>query len=380
MKKMLKFAIPFVVIYSALSIAYAQPLEYELPIENSTGYTTIQTKVYDDNGNVIHKMNGGTPFTILKEQDEQWKVETQDGIIGWVNHKFCMINLPDIIPSIIYKNTNGSSSIYRSRGHDLPNVTGNMMYDSYHYNEKLKKDEYIVPCLYSMAKKIYCVQQDALKNGDTLVIYEAYRPYATQMSVVDAMNKIMKLPDVYDGVTGGGWALNWFIATGYSNHQLGYAMDTSIGKVIKSENHKIGKNYSYQLITEYEEYDMQTSMHELSRDSVSLAYGVNSLSKSAWRDVPLAKTMNENAIKLRDYCTSNGLSPLASEWWHFNDLDSRELITGHHGKANWDANVCMSKELRFSKYEWINKIGEMMSIPKEKYQTLYHHLVFALPN
>ena len=40
--------------------------------------------------------------------------------------------------------------------------------------------------------------------------------------------------------------------------------------------------------------------------------------------------MTESAIKLRDYCTGVGMSPLASEWWHFNDLDAREEIGGNY--------------------------------------------------
>ena len=35
-----------------------------------------------------------------------------------------MINLPDIIPSIIYDDTNSYSSLFKSSGIDIPNVTG----------------------------------------------------------------------------------------------------------------------------------------------------------------------------------------------------------------------------------------------------------------
>lgn len=36
--------------------------------------------------------------------------------------------------------------------------------------------------------------------------------------------------------------------------------------------------------------------------------------------------MTEDALRLKRYCTQAGLSPLASEWWHFNDLEAKEAI------------------------------------------------------
>ena len=41
---------------------------------------------------------------------------------------------------------------------------------------------------------------------------------------------------------------------------------------------------------------------------------------------PAADTMNEAALLLRTYCTDAGLTPLASEWWHFNDLDRLAVV------------------------------------------------------
>lgn len=43
-------------------------------------------------------------------------------------------------------------------------------------------------------------------------------------------------------------------------------------------------------------------------------------------EVEPAPTMTEDALRLKRYCTQAGLSPLASEWWHFNDLEAKEAI------------------------------------------------------
>ena len=65
-------------------------------------------------------------------------------------------------------------------------------------------------------------------------------------------------------------------------------------------------------------------MHELSKASAAFSGPVNSKSRTAWRQAAPARAMNDAAIRLQTYCAKAGLTPLASEWWHFNDLDALE--------------------------------------------------------
>src|SRR5690606_3756850 len=95
---------------------------------------------------------------------------------GWLQHKYCFINLPDIIPSIIYDNTNTYASKFASSGFEIPGISDQALYSGKTYNERLAKDEYIMPVLYSMAPKIYMAQQLALLEGNALKIYESFRP------------------------------------------------------------------------------------------------------------------------------------------------------------------------------------------------------------
>ena len=76
-------------------------------------------------------------------------------------------------------------------------------------------------------------------------------------------------------------------------------------------------------ITDHTELTMPTDMHELSPRAAAFAYGVSSSDNKAWKNVPAAPGMTEGAFLLQQYCTQHGLTPLASEWWHFNDLDAR---------------------------------------------------------
>lgn len=52
--------------------------------------------------------------------------------------------------------------------------------------------------------------------------------------------------------------------------------------------------------------------------------------------------MNESAIFLQQYCTNAGLSPLASEWWHFNDLATLELIRNNGNMGNYYLSTIVS--------------------------------------
>lgn len=297
---------------------------FELPINGATGFVSNSLNLRTApnlESEVITVLKAGQPFLIIKEEGEWWNIKFDDQT-GWVSHKYCFINLPDILPSIVYNNTNTYSSVYVTSGYDIPNITGEKLYDAKSYNERLGKEEYIMPVHYSMASKISKAQQSAMKDGNTLVIYEAFRPYEAQMNIVNNVIELMAVNEtVRQNISGSVWSTSWFIATGVANHQEGYAMDVTLGKYNETAQRTTGE-YVFTEITDYTEYEMPTHIHELSCWSVSLSEPVAILDKYAWTRVEPAETMNEHSMLLRTYCTDAGLTPLASEWWHFNDLDS----------------------------------------------------------
>ena len=204
------------------------------------------------------------------------------------------------------------------------------------------KKEFLMPVIYSMAKKICTAQQKALKQGNSLIIYEAFRPYAVQQKVSNSLKTLSESDqEVYNGIYVSGWGEGWFIAKKLSNHQRGVAIDVSLAKINSSQISHIG-NYSYTKISDYTEYTMPTQMHELSIIATTFKYGVSSLSKTDWQNVPLSDYMNENSILLQKYCTDSGLSPLASEWWHFNDLDAREQTKNNYSNGQYYITNCYS--------------------------------------
>lgn len=327
----------------------SEPLLYEgdleLPVNGATGYASVlmDLKATADAGSeTISELEAGTAFEVLEEVGDWWYVRTATES-GWVQHLYCFINLPDVIPSIIYDNTNTYASKFVSSGKTIPGITGEALYDGKAYNMRLGKVSDIVPVLYSMSKKIHLAQQAALEEGNTLVIYEGYRPFFAQKLTVDALTTLAVAdPEVMAGINTHPWDTNWFIATSISNHQMGYAIDVTLAKITEQQEFVIG-DYTATAVTGYTEYTMPTTIHELSMASATFTGPVKSSSPTAWLQANLADTMNEAAILLQRYCTDAGLTPLASEWWHFNDLDARFATEDNSSKGEYLLDATMSE-------------------------------------
>jgi len=319
--------------------------DLELPINGATGYASVlmDLKATADAGSeTLAALEAGTAFEVVEEVGDWWYVQTATES-GWVQHLYCFINLPDVIPSIIYDNTNTYAAKFVSSGKVIPGITGEALYDGKAYNIRLGKVSDIVPVLYSMSKKIYLAQQAALVEGNSLVIYEGYRPFSAQKMTVDALTNLAAAdPEVMAGINTPPWDTNWFIATNVSNHQMGYAIDVTLAKITEQQEIVIG-DYVATAITGYTEYTMPTTIHELSMASATFTGPVKSSSATAWLQATLADTMNEAAILLQRYCTDAGLTPLASEWWHFNDLDARFSTEGNSSKGEYLLDSTMSE-------------------------------------
>ena len=274
----------------------------------------------------------GASFTILGEKGGWWKVSSGYGT-GWVEHRFCMINLPDVVPSIVYDATNSYASRYTSSGKTIPGITGKALYQGKVYNPRFDQEQYLMPVLYAAAKKICAAQQLALVQGNSLKLYEAYRPYTAQRAVVKALTALAEQdPEVKAGITTKPWSMTYFINTGYSNHQKGFAVDVSLVKVTQTQLCTTG-GYSYLKPVEYQEYEMPTPIHELSMAAAST---------TGPGETTLADTMNDPAIALRYYFRKAGMTPLESEWWHFNDYSARTLAEGRTCTGGFEITRCRS--------------------------------------
>ncbi|MGG5315909.1 SH3 domain-containing protein [Enterococcus sp. AZ072] len=312
--------------------------QYELPLQGATGYVSITLPLREANtiqSTELRRLEPGTGFTILKEENG-WLQVNVEGQTGWLDSNYCMVNLPDLIPSIQYNITNNTKSLFTSSGHTIPNVTGQVLYESRDLNDRLGKEEYIVPVLYNMAGKIMQAQTAALSEGNTLVIYEGFRPLPVQLNVANQLMQLAQAtPEIMAGIASQPWQIDWFISTKVSNHQVGYAIDVTVAKIDTSKQKKVGKY----LITEVEnstEYPMHTAMHELSTQSAIYTQPVAANDRTAWQSAVANPNNSGNVALLQHYLiTIGGLTPLASEWWHFNDLDALDVLQNQKGNGDF---------------------------------------------
>ena len=320
--------------------------ELELPVEGATGYAADAMALLREpsaNAEQLGQISGGQGFAVLEEQGDWWRVRVPDLGEGWVCHDVCLINLPDVIPSIVYRNTNGSASLFRTSGEAIPGITGEQLYDSLCWNERLQREEYTVAVLYQMAKRICAAQQLALSEGYTLVLVEGFRPYDVQQQVVTSLAALIEeKPELRAGVENKPWSMDWFITEGVSNHQQGYAIDVSLAQIVSTQERAAG-SYAYTAVTSYLECDMPTAMHELSLAAASMKSPVTAYDFVKWQEVPVAAGMTEGALALRRFCTSAGLTPLASEWWHFNDLDCLSVV-----QDSWEGKFRLTENVSFA--------------------------------
>lgn len=283
------------------TFVYAATGDFEVNIAGATGWngTCFPLPVYNAENDgaqiaaipasdgakpipfAILAYNGGDRVKVGLAADSNGSVTAweggQLGKTGWVDKERIFVNLPDVIPSIAYNLTNSGGSIFQAaEGKSIPDVTGKSFYPSARqFSSRLSRYEYVVPCMFTLAERLARVQQSAMSNGETLVIYETFRPALVQSAVRDSFAALW---DSDSGVSADmdkaiamGYAREqgWFIAKGTSNHQAGLAVDMSLAKGDPAELHEYTLDGStYRKYEEWTEYEMPTRMHELSSGAI----------------------------------------------------------------------------------------------------------------
>ena len=285
---------------------------FELPVNGAAGWAAQAMTLFSEplrGSEAVLAIHAGQSFTIVEEDGAWWLVDV-DGAEGWVEHNGCFINLPDVMPSIVYNITNSYSSMKRSGGYNIPNISGHQLYEGFSHNERLKRTEFFAPVLYATGQRVAAAQFAALEDGNTLVIHEMFRPRETQQSVVRNLTELVNVNlDLQRLINTPPWSIGSFIATSLSNHQRGAAIDVSLASVESWEYMESG-DYSYRYVSGFTEYEMPSLMHELS---------------------PLAAPggrMTDGSTLLRGYFVGAGFASIGSEWWHFDDWHGIAIATG----------------------------------------------------
>ena len=279
----------------------------------ATIWPVKELEVYSDpqKTEVVGKVETAAAYCVLEEKEGMFGIGF-DGKTCYIDSNYCLINLPEYMGDLCsYRITNSFSSKYMMHEFEIPQMTG-VVTKGYSY-VKQSDGSYLVPLLYPTARKLVTAAHAAIAEGYKLKIYDSFRPQAATQQMYSLAEKMLneplpaktftgakisslKLPAedpttlTYGEVMLGGYALNYYVAKGRSNHNLGIALDLTI------ESLETGK-----------ELRMQTSMHDLSQYS-GLKYN------------------NGSANVLAKIMKSAGFSTLVSEWWHFNDFDSRDSL------------------------------------------------------
>jgi len=122
----------------------------------------------------LGKIPGGTALCVLEEQGDWFRVRYKDKY-GYVDSRFCMINLPEYVGDHCeYDITNSYQSIFKVHENPIALITDQVIAGFEYIQEA--DGEFLVPYLYPCAKKLLAAARQAEEDGYRLKIYEAFRP------------------------------------------------------------------------------------------------------------------------------------------------------------------------------------------------------------
>lgn len=309
------------------------------PTSKLTAYsdTTKETKV----GTVT----AGKAYCVLEEKDGMFAVRLDKETV-YIDANLCLINLPEYMGDLCsYWLTKSFATYSMVHEYAIPGITDEVA-EGYE-NIQLADGTFLVPLLYPAAQKLVNAAHAARAEGYRLKIYDAFRPNVATKSSYELTEQILSMPipeethtgkDVSedlpkppegtptepeigpDGLpvdpwvityemlmTNGQYKLSNFIAKGISSHNIGIAMDLTLEK-----------------LSDGQELEMQSSIHDLSHFSI-------------------VANNNKNSKKLAKIMTDAGFGTLSSEWWHFQDNEAKKaynpkyLTNGING-ACWMAD------------------------------------------
>ena len=338
----------------------------------------------DDGGEVIGKAKAGETLCVLEESNEKFRVRISEGE-GYLDERYVMINLPEYLGDLChYDITNSYSSIFKVGDYNIPEMTGEVIpgFEDICVSEEEK--EFVVPYLYPCANRLASAAEAASNDNYVLKIYEAYRPHEATRYMYDTTEQILSgpvpfldddgneigVPDEEDEEAYNAYCeeltamlTQQVIAEGIdpgsdvgltrmlqltplikAQYQASYILTEQgidptsapgqlllsdmiakqptyetamtsgsmklsafLAKVVSAHNRGIALDLTLEVRDSKEELTMQSSMHDLSHNSIS---ALN----------------NDNAKLLESYMKGVGFNGLTSEWWHFQDDETRNEL------------------------------------------------------
>ena len=268
----------------------------------STAWPIQTLPLYENpgKGDRLASVPGGTALCVLAEEGDWFRVRYGEEY-GWVDSRFCMINLPEYIGDhCSYDITNSYDSLFAVHGSPIQAVTHGTLPG--YENVRLEDGTFLVPYLYPSAKKLLTAVRAAEADGLRLKIYEAFRPQRATRYSYDETEKQLNRPALTESGGQVGMTLSKLMTDNGRFH-----LGSFLARTISSHNRGIALDLTLEKIDGGGELEMQSGMHDLSWYSETY---LNNL----------------NAKLLAGYMTAVGMNGLNSEWWHFQDDDTRKAI------------------------------------------------------
>jgi len=123
---------------------------------------------------ILDRIPAGTALCVLEEDGQWFRVRYKDRY-GFVDSRYCMINLSEYIGDYCYYDiTNSYSSVFKVHESPIAAITDQVIPGFEHM--RTEEDGFLVPYLYPSSQKLLSAAQAALEDGYRLKIYEAFRP------------------------------------------------------------------------------------------------------------------------------------------------------------------------------------------------------------
>lgn len=230
-----------------------------------------------------------------------------------------LVNLPNLLPNAIYDIQYSYSAPSNAGGHDIDDLTGKALvgYSGKASDPYLARDEYVVPCQYSVAMKL--IEADRILWDDysyRLVIWDIYRPKSASVQISDAFSAAYESDGAIREATDG-WGLDWYAASEVSGHNLGCDVDVAVA------------NADGKLLPLPSGFDSFDATGHLTVSQM----GSTDIKEDSYTQAVLD---SPGCMALHKAMQAAGFSELASEWWHFSDKDTEQIIKERYASDGLD--------------------------------------------
>lgn len=169
-----------VVVYGCEPDEQVEPAEVSIRAGISTLYATVwpitDLTLYEDAAMTMYldTVPAGSSMCVVNDSLDYFRVRYQDKY-GYVDNRFCMINLPEYAGDYCaYNITNSYDSIFMVHDNPIQYITGEVIPGFENINTL--EDGFLVPYLYPCAQKLLTAAQAAEEDGYRLRICEAFQP------------------------------------------------------------------------------------------------------------------------------------------------------------------------------------------------------------